>query len=144
MKRKMSWKLHLPLVIGVLIVLATITSVSKPGPAGEDIIKEIKDPCTPTQDSVTSTVSGRAVDGSGVTGGAELRTPEDMERAEHGVPDFRGQVPPRPGPTEENYWEKKEEANALREKATAQDKASALEEEKSSMKKSPDPCQGSQ
>lgn len=141
MKRKLSWKLHLPLAIGVLIVLATITSVSRSGPAGEDMIKK---PCTPTQDSVTSVTSGMAVDGSGVTGRAELRTPEDMERAERDVPDFTGQVPPRPGPTEENYWEKKGEADAMREKATAQDKTSALEEEKSGKKKSPDPCQGSQ
>lgn len=142
MKRKTIWKLHLLLAVGVLVLiaLATVISVSRPSPAEENIIKE---PCIPTQDNVISAARGMAVDGSGETGRAELRTPEDMERAERDGP----QVRPPPGgvpfmPTEEDYWEKKAEADALQDQATAQDKASALEAEKAERErlKISDPC----
>jgi hypothetical protein len=134
-----TWKVYLPLAIVVFIALAMIASVSRPAPTEEDTLKE---PCTPTQESVTST-SGAAVGGSGATGRAELRTPEDMAQAEREVPKIVGQPAPRPGPTEEDYWQKKAEADAMREKATAQDKASALEEEKAKIEKFSDPCQDS-
>lgn len=108
------------LAIAVLITLVMTTLGSRPSQAEEDRVQK---PCVPMQ-------ADQPISAGGGAEGAEIRTPEDMERANREVPEFAGQVPPSPGPTEENYWQKKAEADAMREKATAQDKASALEEEK--------------
>lgn len=66
------------------------------------------------QDIGVPTQADQPISVGGGAGGAEVRTPEKMERANREVPEFIGQVPPRPGPTEEDYWEKKAQADAMR------------------------------
>lgn len=132
MNRRLIWTLCFPLAIVAVVVLSMTTSVSRPSPAEEEDLAQ--KPCVPTQ-------ADQPFSAGGVEGRAELRTPEDMERAERENP-----VPIPPGgipfmPTEESYWSEKAAADAMRD--TGQSKASVLEAEKAERDKLSDPCQGS-
>jgi hypothetical protein len=119
MKRKLS----LPLAIITGIGLATTASVSRPSQAGE----------APGGEYYAPTKDDQPISARSAAQGAEVRTPEEMERADRAVAETtRQQVPPFM-PTERDYWAKKAASDAMRE--TGQDKASALEVEKAEREK---------